>query len=104
MSGFKLLAIVPLHNCNKGLIKSLEAGQVYQFYKNYEILLSSDKTKILSAKKTPDIVPEDFFDLENGIRLNISAVVGENGSGKSSLFEVMYYLIYQRNFNKEFQT
>lgn len=95
MGGFKLLAIVPLHNCNKGLIKSLETGQVYQFYKNYKISISSDETKILSAKKIPGIVPDNFYDLENGIKLNISAVVGENGSGKSSLFEVMYYLIYQ---------
>lgn len=95
MGGFKLLAIVPLHNCGKSLIKSLEPGQVYQFYKNYKISISSDETKILSAKKISGIVPEDLYDLENGIKLNISAVVGENGSGKSSLFEVMYYLIYQ---------
>src|SRR5690554_248503 len=93
--GFKLLAITPLCNCGKDYRKSLKEGKVYQFYKNYNISVSNDLSEIRSARKEQGVVPDNFFDLNNGIKLNISAVVGENGSGKSSLFELLYYLIYQ---------
>lgn len=95
MSGFKLLAIVPLNKCSSNYRKSLDEGKVYQFYKNYDIQFSKDENEIIYAKQEQGIVPNNFFDLDNGIKLNISAVVGENGSGKSSLFELFYYLIYQ---------
>src|SRR5690554_223890 len=95
MSGFKLLAIVPLEGCKREYRKGLENGQVYQFYKNYDIRTSADNEKVIWAKANKSLVPKGFFDLDNGIKLNISTVVGQNGSGKSTLSELLYYLIYQ---------
>ena len=94
MSGFKLLAIIPLQGCDKKFRNNLKIGNKYLFYNNYDIELDETFSEVISVKCETDPVPKNLFHLENGIKLNISAIVGENGSGKSTLFELMYYLIY----------
>ncbi len=93
MNGFKLIAVVPLNDCDHYFSKNLEIGVPYKFYKEYEITLNDYKDDVISV-----ISPEDEFNhlynLKNGIKLNISAVVGENGSGKSTLIELLYYFVY----------
>lgn len=95
MIGFKLIAIIPLKNCNSDFRKNLEIGTPYKFYKNYDVKIDKLSGRVSNVIPLPSKLPEDFYALENGIKLNISAVVGKNGSGKSTLIELLYYLIYQ---------
>jgi hypothetical protein len=99
---FKLIAIRPLVGCNRKFLKNLEENRIYQFYNDYkylddrnELISKFDKnnqTEVSSIKYSPTI-PENFFGNEN-LNINISAIVGKNGSGKSALTELLYSFIY----------
>jgi len=87
---FKLIAIKPQDGLEQKYQKILVPGYPYHFYKNYEIReLFFDLEEIVVH---PDAPPE-IYDI-GGIRINISAIVGRNGSGKSSLAELLYVAIY----------
>ncbi len=90
-SGFKLLAIRPLKGCNKKFLKVLKEGQVYQFYNDYEFkheIENDIHSEIKEIKYTPSISTELYN--TDSLNINISAVVGKNGSGKSSLFDLLF--------------
>jgi hypothetical protein len=90
---FKLLAIRPLDGCNPKFLKNLEENRIYQFYNDYKFYFENnieatdaqagEITKIEYKPESP--VPYDLF----GDNINISAIVGKNGSGKSALVELM---------------
>lgn len=104
---FKILAIRPLSNCNSKFLKNLKQNQIYQFYNDYEFK-DSDEKKIqdfLNFREVEYIefnpsVPTNLYNLkrkDNSIKdleVNISAIVGKNGSGKSSLVELLYVAFY----------
>lgn len=92
---FKLLAIRPLEGCNKKFLKNLKVNQVYQFYNDYKFhFIDNDENKeVLKIEKLEQAVPENFFGNDN-LKINISAIVGKNGSGKSSLVELLYAAFY----------
>jgi hypothetical protein len=107
MSGFKLLAIRPLKGCDPKFLKNLKEGLVYSFYQGYkyyvkdsnnkefEILPSNyDSLKHLKISRVaPPIEQMDLY--SNGdLKINISAVVGKNGSGKSSITELFFKYIF----------
>lgn len=89
---FKLLAIRPLKDCNEKFLKNLEENQIYQFYNDYEFKDGKGNgiidyqpvidVKIVENKKKS--VPENFY----GENINVCAIVGKNGSGKSALVEL----------------
>ena len=100
---FKLLAIRPLEGCNPKFLKNLEENRIYQFYNEYEFFIGdtnithekdSIKGEITKIIHTPT-VPDNLY----GDKINISAIVGKNGSGKSSLVELMYATLF--SFSKE---
>lgn len=103
MSGFKLLAIIPLQGCETKYRKNLKIGDKYLFYNNYDVELNENFSSIISVKENKELpqVPDKLFYLNNGIKLSISAVVGKNGTGKSTLFELLYYLIYIISINQK---
>ncbi|WP_264550272.1 hypothetical protein [Flavobacterium sp. N2820] len=94
MSGFKLLAIIPLKGCDKKFRKNLSVGTPYKFFDDITIELGKDNSKILKAFINKQNRIENIYNLKNGINVEISAVVGLNGSGKSTLIELLYYFIY----------
>lgn len=103
---FKLIAIRPLENCNEKFRKSLEVGRIYKFYHDYKFFsndieldntLLDDITKI--EYKPVISIPKSFFSKAN-INLNISAIVGKNGSGKSALVELLYMALYNLSVYK----
>ncbi len=94
MSAFKLLAIRPLMNCSRRFLKILKEGELYKFYNDYEykIDLNQQVVNIIPLQKTP----RDLYNIQTSsktINVNISAIVGKNGSGKSSLVELLFMVI-----------
>lgn len=95
MNNFRLIAIIPLMGCSENFSKNLTLGTRFQFYNNYSILLDARKERILKATVTQQKKEvKNLYKLNNGIRVDFSAVVGKNGTGKSTLFELFYYVIY----------
>lgn len=94
MSGFKILAIVPLKGCDIKFRKNLNLGTPYKFFNEVTIELNNENSKIVKAVIDKQNRIEDLYNLKNGINVEISAVVGLNGSGKSTLIELLYYFIY----------
>ncbi|TDE29311.1 hypothetical protein E0I61_09105 [Flavobacterium ranwuense] len=101
-NNFKLIAIRPLKNCNKRFLKNLKAGNIYKFYNDYTFL-NIDKNEVIGFEEVFNIdhiqtIPEDLYHIKTAdgkkIDVNISAIVGNNGSGKSSLLELLYSLCY----------
>lgn len=67
----------------ESVMKVLKPDQTYHFVKNTHNAL----------------LPDDFFSIINSeVKINISAIVGENGMGKSSLIELMIRLINNTAF------
>lgn len=96
---FKLLAIRPLDNCNKDFLKNLEENRIYKFYNDYsfkninrKIISENDKSTVHYIKYVSNI-PDNFYG-QRDLKINISAIVGENGSGKSSIVELLYVAFY----------
>lgn len=107
MSGFKLLAIRPLEGCDERFLKNLKEGMVYKFYQDYKFYIDNNGTdeelnsenfdqfkgkpisKIESPKEEVDLYSKEK------LNINVSAVVGKNGSGKSSLVELLYRYLFE---------
>lgn len=100
---FKLVAIRPLSDCSAEILKNLSAGLVYPFYNAYtfydDTFAPLMANGILRQVAYAEVVPANFFRTQVGngqleVDINISAVVGKNGSGKSSLLELLYLSCY----------
>lgn len=77
---FKIIALEVLNECNSIHSKNLIKNKPYIFYKNYKI-----------GNKTIEIFSEDFdlYSKNSEPKINISAIVGKNGSGKSTIVELL---------------
>lgn len=100
MSGFKLLSIRPLVGCEEKFTRILTPGTIYKFYSEYEFVLENPDDKdsdVIDVKSNEDI---RLYDIGN-FPINISAIVGKNGSGKSSLMELLFAAIFVASVNDE---
>ena len=84
-----MIAIRPLKGCAPHIGKCLKEGVFYYFCDDYRI----DEIRGLIRRKSQNLEPlaEDFF-LKKP-RVNINAIVGKNGDGKSTLVELMMRLV-----------
>ena len=95
--GFKLLGVRIHKDCHQVYRKILNPGQIYTFYNAYKFL--NEKGNNISEDdcvheiKPPESHCESIYDRDN-LKINISAIVGKNGSGKSSLLETLYLSVY----------
>lgn len=80
---FSLICLHILDGCAEEYRKVLKEGEFY-FFNNWYTLNNGCVVKNASNQ-----FERDFF----GPNISIQAVVGKNGSGKSSLFEIIYRLI-----------
>ena len=53
---------------------------------------------IVDKEETGEFYPKNFF----GENINVTVIVGENGSGKSSLIDIVYKLLYNIELNFKF--
>ncbi|PWN61147.1 AAA family ATPase [Chryseobacterium viscerum] len=99
---FKLLAIRPMKGCNPKFLKNLEEERIYKFYNDYifqdakgnEITDFSQVIQV-SNIKYESTTPINLY----GDKINISAIVGKNGSGKSALVELFIASINQLSYS-----
>ncbi|WP_336732720.1 AAA family ATPase [Chryseobacterium sp. VD8] len=98
--GFKLMAIRPQIYCNKKFLKNLNSGTIYKFFgdysyydiKNEEII---DSIKEIHTVKYNSVGPDNLYSSkDHNLNINVSAIVGKNGAGKSSLLELLYVACY----------
>jgi len=96
---FKLIAIRPLTGCNEQFLKNLDENRIYKFYNEYSfknkierIIENTDKSYVHFIEFIPS-VSENLYN-KNNLNINISAIVGENGSGKSTIVELLYVAFY----------
>lgn len=92
-NNFKIIAIRPLKYCNHNYLKILEKDVLYYFYNDYEISKDVENEKIINHQK----VIENLFNIkrknQDDLNINICAIVGKNGSGKSSIIELLFRAI-----------
>lgn len=90
MADFKILAVKILPWCNNHIRKVLYENRWYIFYKDFEV---TQDGKWLQRKSVAS-VPDDFFRVaETSPSISISAIVGKNGDGKSSLIELIVRIL-----------
>lgn len=90
----RVIAVRPLNGCAKHILKVLKPDTTYFLYNNYEMC---DDNQFIRNKG--EIIPFDFFQLDaDSPNISISAIVGKNGDGKSSLIELIIRIL--NNFSK----
>lgn len=90
MADFKVLAVKILPGCNDHIRKVLYENRWYIFHKDFEV---TQDGKWLQRKSVAS-VPDDFFRVaETSPSISISAIVGKNGDGKSSLIELVVRIL-----------
>lgn len=93
---FKIIAIRPLQNCNEDYVKVLNIGTPYIFYNQFDFSEYTETNKVIKIKEICEI---DLYSIpkkstQNAININMSAIVGKNGSGKSTIVELMYITLF----------
>jgi predicted ATPase len=102
MNNFKLIGIRPHKDCSEKFLKVLEPGRLYQFYNEYEFYTEKGKFDGVNGEiikyKFKQTVPENLYKVGN-LNINVSAIVGKNGTGKSTLIELLLYCVYYLGTN-----
>ena len=86
-NGLRIIGVKILRGCPPRIRKALHKGELYLLYNDYE----EDKCDPYNLKKSKGVpkVAEKLYNVKdaqgNNIKVNISAIVGKNGDGKSSL-------------------
>lgn len=95
---FKLIAIRPLKGCAPHIRKCLKEGVFYYFCDYIKIADNGE----LSLNKGRSVYIPDLFKINGGHpHVNLTAIVGKNGDGKSSIVELMLRLFNNYTANVE---
>jgi predicted ATPase len=90
---FKIIAVQPLKGCSAQIRKVLRENTTYFFYNDYEEYFENGRYSI-RKKKDVTHIPEDFFQIEKTTpSISISAIVGKNGDGKSTVVELIIRIL-----------
>lgn len=87
----RVIAVKPYRNCRSRYSKIL-SDRLYIFYDDYEEkrgkLVRKDGEALTKVK-----VPENFYPTKNNVAVSISAIIGKNGDGKSTIVELIMRLL-----------
>ena len=89
---FKFISIKPLEGCHEKYLKTLQEEEIYILDKAYSVY-----DKVIKIDEEKDL---SLFDLDN-INININAIVGKNGTGKSTIVELLFAIINHISFTKK---
>jgi len=89
MSKFKLLAIRPTDNCNVEFLKNLQKDIFYKFYNDFNFYTDENDNDVVQINHISK-VPASLY----GTNISVSAVVGRNGSGKSTIVELFNLFVF----------
>lgn len=92
----KVLAIQVLEGCKEHIMRCLKPNLMYYLCHDYVISQSTDdKWYVKKHDLYIDNIDEKFYRIKRNSKvcINISAIVGENGSGKSTIVELMLRMI-----------
>lgn len=92
----KILAIQVLRGCEDYIKRCLEPEMMYYLCHDYELSQSLEGVWELRKRDAYiNTVDEKFFRIrhDSNININVSAIVGENGSGKSTIVELILRMI-----------
>lgn len=105
-NGLRIIGVRILEGCPSYLRKVLQEGELYLLYNDYE----GDPDNIYTLKKIDGEVSDTALHLYNQvdaeghpIKVNVCAVVGKNGDGKSSLIEVVLRILNNFAFQVGFR-
>ena len=113
MNSFRIIALSVLKGCEAHISRALKKDVTYFLCNDYEDLYNERNDWVnISKKKIENCeLPKDFFSIPSEIEgqkkrkqtptISISAIVGKNGDGKSSLIELMLRIIY--NFSEAYR-
>ena len=107
---FKLIAIRPLVGTDSKFLKNLQEGEIYNLCNDYQLCNNQfkpvSKEEAVFTIKYIQTIPDYLFSITkiNGdiLNVNISAIVGKNGSGKSSLVDLLLLSIFVVSKKMEF--
>lgn len=91
----KLLAVQVQKECKEYIMRCLEPGMMYYLCNDYEITQSGNGIWQVNKRRNTKTLSDSFYQIhaDSGMRINVSAIVGENGSGKSSIVELILRMI-----------
>lgn len=98
---FKIIAINPLEGCQTNFRKNLKENTIYKLYNHFDIEINnSDYSKYnnYTINVNNSNYPNFLYNVRN-LNINISAIVGENGSGKSTISELISAGLYVVSLN-----
>lgn len=87
---FKIIAIKPLKGCDTEYLKVLQEDELYYLYQDYKI---TEKEIGVEEIEITSCSPNNLYNVKgkkDNVNVNISAIVGKNGSGKSSIIELLF--------------
>lgn len=88
---FRLLAVRPIEDPQGKYSKTLRLNTFYSFYSTFNFdEYHDDVNEVIKYDETKEI---DLYSF-SGTNVNVSAIVGKNGTGKSTLVELFYGLIF----------
>lgn len=94
--GFKIIAIKALDECSDKIVKNIEKNKHYYFEKCVKV----EKNKISYYPELNHDLYSFKSENKSSIKVNITAIVGKNGSGKSSLIELLFGIINNISYSK----
>lgn len=94
---FRIIALRLFSDCKDYIVRALKKETTYFFYQDYlDIYDEKRNWKGIKKYQSDKAVSDDFFNIDatpSTPKISISAIVGKNGDGKSSLIEAIIRIV-----------